>query len=121
MRAGLANVDFRQGDLRDPPIARAEVDLWILSQVLHLLEDPETALAAAADRLAPGGRVLVLDLLAHDEAWVRARLGHARLGFGEEELARLLAGAGFGNVVVERVSRDRKPPHFVTLLGVGER
>ena len=63
----------------------------------------------------------MLDLLAHEESWVRTELGHQRQGFGEAELKVLLERAGFSDVAVQRVSRDRKPPHFVTLLGVGRR
>lgn len=118
-RAGLENVQLRAGDFREPPIRRGEVDVWLLSQVLHLVEDPERALKAAADRLEPGGRVVVLELLAHHESWVLERLGHRLQGFGEEDLTRLLEDAGFLDVSVERVSRDRKPPHFVTLMAVG--
>ena len=38
------------------------------------------AIAEAARILVPGGRVLVLDLREHDEAWVRERLGDRWLG-----------------------------------------
>ena len=120
-RAGIANVDWREGDLCDPPLAPGEVDLWVLSQVLHLVETPGRALAAAERLLAPGGQVLVLDLLAHNEAWVEERLGHRRPGFTEQGLGDLLNAAGFEDVRIIRASRDRKPPHFVTLLGTGRK
>ena len=45
------------------------------------------ALAEARRILRPGGRVLVLDLREHDEAWVRAKLGDRWLGFSDDELA----------------------------------
>lgn len=118
-RAGIDHVEFREGTLEDPPIAPGEVDLWVLSQVLHLVDDPAAALAAAAAKLEPGGRVVVLDLLAHRETWVRERLDHRGLGFTESGLEKLLIDAGFADVRVSRVARDRKPPHFVTLLATG--
>lgn len=118
-RLGLENLSFRVGDLADPPIRRGEADLWVLSQVLHLIEDPGRALGAARALLAPRGQVLVLELLAHNEEWVREGLEHRRLGFTENELAALLEGAGFTDVAVRQVARDRKPPHFVTLLALG--
>lgn len=120
--AGLDDrIEFREGDLRDPPITAGEVDLWVLSQVLHAIPDPERALEAAHQKLAAGGQVVVLDLLAHREAWVKARLGHERLGFTEDALARLLRRAGFADVRVRRAARDRKPPHFVSILGTGRK
>lgn len=121
-KAGLlGRVDFREGDLCAPPVAPGEVDLWVLSQVLHLVEDPRAALGAAAMGLSEGGRVLVLDLAGHHETWARDRLGHVQLGFSERELRSLLEDAGFEGVQVRRVSRDRKPPHFITLLATGRR
>jgi ArsR family transcriptional regulator len=120
--AGMsAKAEFREGDLLDPPIPKGEVDLWVLSQVLHLVGEPGRALKAAFRRLAPGGQVVVLDLLSHREAWVIERLGHVRMGFTESELSRLLRRAGFSEVAVRRVARDRKPPHFVSILGTGRK
>lgn len=119
-RAGLDDrISFRAGDVCDPPIEAGEVDVWLLSQVLHLVEDPLAALTAARERLSPGGRVVVIDLLAHAEHWVRDRLGHRHLGFTEAALRELLESAGFGDVDVRRAARDRKPPHFASLLAVG--
>lgn len=119
---GIASrMDFRLGDLNDPPIEHGEVDLWILSQVLHLCTDPERALHAAFARLSRGGQIVILDLLAHSESWVLARLQHSRLGFRESTLKRMLVTAGFAEVDVRRVARDQKPPHFVSILATGRK
>ena len=66
----------------------------MLSQALHHAHDPARAVAEAARITAPGGRVLVLDLRAHDEEWVRAKLGDRALGFDDDELRRMLTAAG---------------------------
>ena len=119
-RAGIgARIDFRQGDLSAPPIEAGEVDVFLFSQVLREEQDPGLSLQAARDRLAPGGRVVVLDLHAHGETWVTERLGHRHLGFSEAGMRRLLTEAGFEDVEVRRAGRDRKAPHFVSLLGRG--
>ena len=44
--------------------------------------------------LAPGGRVLVIDMQPHDREEYR-QMGHVWLGFSEPQIGRLLAGAGF--------------------------
>lgn len=42
---GLKNLEFRLGDLQDPPIEPGSVDLAILSQALHHAEQPAKAVA----------------------------------------------------------------------------
>ena len=45
---GLKNLEFRFGDLQNPPIEANSVDLVILSQALHHAENPAAALASRA-------------------------------------------------------------------------
>ena len=65
--------------------------------------------------------MLVIDLLAHNEEWVREKLQDRHLGFTESALEDMLGNAGFEEVRVERVARDPKPPHFMTLIATGQR
>jgi ArsR family transcriptional regulator len=97
-RRGVANVTWEVGEIEHVPLAGASVDLVLLSQALHHAEDPARALGEAARIVVPGGRVLVLDLRRHDQAWVRERLDDRHLGFDDRELAGLLAGAGFTDI-----------------------
>src|SRR5690242_19471288 len=53
---GLKNLDFRQGDLQNPPIDANSVDLVILSQALHHAEEPAAALCTAHKILKSGGQ-----------------------------------------------------------------
>ena len=54
---GLKNLEFRLGDLQDPPIEPDSVDLVILSQALHHAAEPAKALASALpDSASPAGR-----------------------------------------------------------------
>jgi ubiquinone/menaquinone biosynthesis C-methylase UbiE len=120
-QAGLKNLEFRQGDLQDPPLAPASVDLVILSQALHHAEDPARALAGAFGVLRPGGSVMVLDLLQHNFKQARELYGDRWLGFSEADLHRWLEQAGFQQVEVSIVAREEAPPHFQTLLASGVR
>jgi ArsR family transcriptional regulator len=61
-RNGLANLEFRQGDLQHPPIDDASVDLAILSQALHHAEEPAQAIESAFRIIKPGGQLMILDL-----------------------------------------------------------
>src|SRR5215212_1007148 len=64
-RHGFANLEYRLGDIEDPPIAKGAVDLAILSQALHHAIHPERAIAGAHRILRKGGRIVILDLLSH--------------------------------------------------------
>ncbi|MEZ6197402.1 MAG: metalloregulator ArsR/SmtB family transcription factor [Planctomycetota bacterium] len=120
-KRGVTRLEIADGDLSSLPVADASCDLVLLSQVLHCAEDVERALDECARALAPQGRLLILDLKRHAEAWVRERLDHRHLGFEERELRRALAARGLAELDVRPVSRDERPPHFVTLLATGIR
>ncbi|MCA9002451.1 MAG: methyltransferase domain-containing protein, partial [Planctomycetes bacterium] len=118
-KRGLHNISAVEGEIEDLPLEDRSFDVAVLSQALHHAEKPEKALAEARRVLVPGGRLLVIDLLAHNEDWVRERLQHRHLGFTEPDLERLLEEAGFENNKIIRVARDASPPHFMTLLATG--
>ena len=48
--------------------------------------------------LKPGGRLLISDMLPHDREEYRQQMGHVWLGFGDDQVRRLLAAAGFERV-----------------------
>ncbi len=73
---------------------RNSVDVAIVHQVLHYLDDPGRALREAARTLAPGGRLIVVDFAPHDEEALREKHAHRRLGFSAREISDLLAQAG---------------------------
>src|SRR5277367_2997868 len=59
---GIANLEYRLGDLESPPIEDATIDLAFFSQSLHHALHPDRAVLAAARTLKPGGRIVILDL-----------------------------------------------------------
>jgi SAM-dependent methyltransferase len=119
-RRRVSNVTWKRGELERLPIADGAVDVALLSQALHHAKSPERALAEAVRVTVPGGRVLVLDLRAHQEEWVKVKLGDARLGFEDSELKALLEGAGLRRVAVGVGARKRGDP-FTVLVASGTR
>jgi ArsR family transcriptional regulator len=119
-RRRVRNVTWKRGELERLPIADGEVDVAMLSQALHHARHPERAAAEAVRITAPGGRVLVLDLRAHQESWVQTKLGDRILGFSETELKRLLTAAGLVDVQVAVGARRTGDP-FTVLLASGTR
>ncbi len=117
-RRRVSNVTWRRGEIERVPLRDGSVDVAVLSQALHHAQDPARALAEAARIVAPGGRVLVLDLREHDQQWVRERLGDRWCGFADETLSRLLEGAGLSNVIVTVGARRTGDP-FTVLIASG--
>jgi len=120
-KKGIDNIEAVEGDIEDLPLPDASYDVVVMSQALHHAKLPERALAEAARILVKGGRLLVIDLLAHTEDWVRDRLQHEHLGFTEAALGELIRKAGFGSVSIQRAARDPQPPHFMTLVATAIR
>ena len=92
----------------------------LLSQTLHHAANPSHALEEAARVLRPGGRVLVLELRAHDETWVRDKLGDRHLGFTDDALTALLTTAGLVDVRVGVGSRRSGDPFTVLIASASK-
>ena len=116
---GFRNLEYRLGDLEDPPIPNASVDLVVLSQALHHAIKPARAIAAGHRILKRNGRIVVLDLLSHRFERARELYADRWLGFSEVHLHELLEQAGFREVEVSVVSREKQSPHFQTVLATG--
>lgn len=120
-RSGLKNLEYRLGDMENPPIRPGSVDVAILSQALHHAVHPPRVLEAAWKILRPGGTLLVLDLVEHTFEAAREMYADVWLGFSPAELARLMREAKFEGVSVEVVAKEKEGPGFQTLLAAGNR
>ncbi len=118
---GIDNLELVESDIEDLPLPDASHDVVVASQALHHAVSPLRCLQEARRILVPGGRLLVIDLLAHTEEWVRDKLQHVHLGFTENGLRDLVVEAGFDRVNVSRAARDPQPPHFMTLVATASR
>jgi ubiquinone/menaquinone biosynthesis C-methylase UbiE len=118
---GLSNVEFRVGDMEDPPIETESVDIAFLSQSLHHALHPERAIEAAWRILKPNGRIAVLDLKRHGFEEARDLYADHWLGFAEVELESFFRYAGFREIEIHVVHREAEHPHFETLLGVASK
>jgi ubiquinone/menaquinone biosynthesis C-methylase UbiE/DNA-binding transcriptional ArsR family regulator len=117
----LKNLEFRLGDLQNPPIEPQSVDLVILSQALHHAIEPASAIAAAHKILKGNGKILILDLHKHSFQKAHELYGDRWLGFAESDLDRWLQEADFRNIQVSIVAKEEQPPHFETILAEGQK
>ena len=116
---GIANLEYRLGDLEAPPIDAASVDLAFFSQSLHHAVHPARAVEAACRILRPGGRIVILDLKRHSFEQARELYADTWLGFSEVELRGFLEQAGFGRVQSWIVDREKQAPGLETILAMG--
>src|SRR5215467_77442 len=116
---GFRNIEYCLGDMQEPPIANNSVDLAIFSQALHHAPKPERAIKSAHSILRKNGRIVILDLLSHSFERARELYADHWLGFSEVQLHQLLENAGFKNIDVRVVSREKQSPHFQTVFATG--
>ena len=69
-------------------------DCVVLNMVLHHFDDPARALQQLAQRITPGGSLLLTELCSHDQQWAREACGDVWLGFDQDELAQWAEQAG---------------------------
>lgn len=119
-RRKARNVTWKVGELEDLPLRAGSIDIALLSQALHHAAEPARAVAEAVRVLAPGGRLLVLELREHQEVWVRAKLGDRSLGFSEEGLERLMESCGLTGVRTGLGSSKTGDP-FAVIVAVGHK
>ena len=94
----LENVEVRSGELTRLPLDDGELHAAILSLVFHHVAEPTDALREVRRVLRPGGRIVIIDMMPHEREEFRERMGHAWLGFGEEQLGEWMAKTGFESV-----------------------
>ncbi|HEU5351150.1 MAG TPA: metalloregulator ArsR/SmtB family transcription factor [Terracidiphilus sp.] len=118
---GMANVDFRLGDMEELPIDSESVDLACFSQSLHHAAHPQRAVREAHRILRPGGRILILDLARHRFEQARELYADEWLGFAEAEIEAMLATSHFVRAEVGIVDKAPEATQFQTLLATAEK
>lgn len=110
--ADFSNVEVRLGDMHALDLGKKRFDLVLLMHALTYSEHPDEVFRQVAGVLKPGGRVLAVTLGEHDHRAVVEPFDHRNLGFSPRSLSALASNAGLDVVSCNRLSRERRAPHF---------
>ena len=88
------NVDVRTGSVESLPVDDGELDVALLFMVTLFVLEPAKVFAEVRRALAPGGRLLLLDLTAHERQEYSVQMGHVWQGFTEEQVRGWVKEAG---------------------------
>jgi ubiquinone/menaquinone biosynthesis C-methylase UbiE/DNA-binding transcriptional ArsR family regulator len=114
----ISNVEFRRGDVEKLPIPDNSVDAAFCVMVLHFLENPDRAIQELCRITRPGGSVIVVDLVPHEEEWMKEEMAHRWLGFNRSSIERWFRAARAaqvefeltGSYAGEKMNRNGKRP-----------
>jgi ArsR family transcriptional regulator len=125
---GYANVDFIDDQIGGERVTRAVgdgADLVVASRVLHHAPRPRAAVELLAGLVRPGGRMLVIDYVRHDDEAFREAQADVWMGFSEDELRSYAESAGLTDICVRPVAasitRSGPDSHLGWLSLIGRR
>lgn len=99
--AAWTNVALQEAPGDDLPLPDDSLDAVFGNMYLHHTADPPAAIAELARVLRPGGRLVLTDLDAHDQAWMRAAMADRWLGFARDQVRAWYTAAGLVEVDVD--------------------
>lgn len=114
----VRNIEFRLGDALKLPLRSHEVDAAFCVMVLHFLPDPQRAISELCRITRRAGSVILVDLVRHDQEWMREQMAHRWLGFDQSSIEQWFHAAGAeavdyeltGSYAGEKMARNGNRP-----------
>jgi ArsR family transcriptional regulator len=107
-RAEIHHAQVRLADIYRLPFpdggALGGFDAVLFHQVLHYLDDPQSAVAEAARTMRSGARLVIVDFAPHELEFLRTDFAHRRLGFSDREVEGWFRAAGLRPVTSETIA-----------------
>jgi ArsR family transcriptional regulator len=105
---GYGNVELIRDEVDGREVRQAAkpgADLVVCSRMLHHAPRPKQTLRALVQLARPGGRVLVVDYLRHEDERLSEQQADVWLGFEPREMSAFAAAAGLSDPVVVRIPK----------------
>ncbi len=96
----LGNVGYGLMEDGRIPLPDDAVDAAFANMYLHHCTDPAAAIAEMARIVRPGGRLVITDMEAHENGWMRDEMADEWPGFAREQVQAWLKEAGLVNTYV---------------------
>ncbi len=125
--SGLSNVKTKLLDLEKQAVPVDRYELIISSMTMHHLQDHRALISNLAAMLRPGGYLAIADLDLDDGEFHADQTGIRHDGFDRQEIVRLFAEAGLGQVTATTANtltkevKGKGPREFTVFLVTGRK
>lgn len=114
--ASLPNIELRQATLPSLPLDSQSCDAALLVLTVTYVAAPPAVLLEASRILRPRGRLVIVDLLAHDREDFQQQTGQQHRGFDSTQIVEMMQQAGLGQIRFRELPIEpaaKGPPLFV--------
>jgi arsenite methyltransferase len=95
------NVTFEKADGLSLPLPDGGIDAAFANMYLHHCPDPLAAIREMVRTLRPGGRLVITDMDAHTQEWLKDEMSDVWLGFERDQIRAWFEEAGLVNLIVD--------------------
>lgn len=99
--AQFNNLEFHAADGLALPLPDSSQDAVFANMYLHHCPDPLAAIQEMVRILRPGGRLVLTDMDAHTNEWLKTEMSDVWLGFEREQIRSWYGQAGLVNVILD--------------------
>lgn len=97
----LSNVEFHLADGLALPFPDGTLDVVFANMYLHHCADPLASIREMVRILKPGGRLVITDMDAHKNEWLRTEMSDTWLGFDRLQVREWFKAADLVNTIVD--------------------
>ncbi len=106
LKKKFPNIDCRQGEAEDLPVANETMDYVFANMYLHHVERPANAIKEMTRILDHGGQLVLTDLDEHNFDFLKTEQHDRWMGFDRDAVSKWFKDAGLSDVKVECVDQN---------------